>query len=1405
MNKLVLKAKIAYNKAKGARVLNFKKYTMKRYSKSFVPRVLLPLAIAVIGVLSLAHPAQAATYTVTNTNDSGAGSLRQAITDANANSGADQINFSIAGAGQHTITLSTILPAITEQVTINGLSQSGATCNGLSTMPMIVINENSLGSAFVIDTAATGSEVNGLALYNSNNNSPALLVSADDSTVRCNFIGTVDGSTVPASPINGDYLEINGDNTTVGGAAATDFNLILGTGNFGIANYTAGTGKTNTIRNNQIGVGIDGASMPTSAYGGVYIGSVHTSLQISDNVISVPISAIQLSINASGSSNVTINNNMIGTHADGLTAFTGTGLAVELLGDYSTMAITNNVLTSEDVNNVIYTTSGQIDGMTIQDNMINVSADGAASFGVAAGGINNNGTGATDWLIDGNVISSYTQGGILLKNGQDYLITDNIIGMDSAKTACFASQAQAIYMYDDVTDAVVGGTSAANANTICTTTNQDGVYAKLALANNISILRNSIRAGGRAINGSTIALTAPVIKAANVSGGNTEITYDVNVPTGSYRVEFFENPSLVNGNGHPQTTDFIGSTTIVSTGVAQQPTTTITGTGYNYLSATITKTDASADGFSTTSNVGSMSLQATLGATTTDGVSSVEAYTTGHQITQTFTNTGPSSIDAIDFTLSTSTCFTLTGVTTGGDATSAGTYTLGSTSWAGTLDTGQSLVLTLTGDITCSGGNTMSVNHIIASLSNGGAPISLTQANGYSTSDTTSIDYAGTDITVSTTDGLTNIDEGTTGHQVTQTIQNTGPKTLDTIEFSLDSTTCFSITGVSTGGDATSPGSYDDGTNVWTGSLEAGQTLTLTFTGDITCSSGSTMTFTHSVSGIYGDDEQFADSSADDDYTDTTNIISLSADLTVTTDDDMTTILEGTTGHQINQVIANNGPHTVTSIEFSLDATDCFSVTGISVGGDATDTGTYDDGTSTWTGTLEPGQSLILTFTGDLTCNRNNTMTLTHSISALYDGVQSLTDSSGGDDYTDSTSIVGPVADVSVTKTLVNPEDYAPGATLQYTLTLTNNGPQDLDLSAFDGSGMNPFATSLFVDIMPADITLVSGSSTNPDITCTYFAPSAVAGAFLGNHDDGSINLCTYSGAQVLGADQSISTTISVEVANDSDMDFTNHVITGWPQDDPDFGDLQQPFGLNTDIIDYYAENDINNYAQSLPVADFAVSKTLDNPEDAAPGGTLTYSITLHNKGPMALDLADLSALFTDLFPGDALTYVATLTPDVGCIDLGPGSAAYVGPGASNHPNHQMAYCLYTGTSHVVGVGEDFTVQLQFTVNQDAPQEFTNYLVFSSVNTDPDTGLLLGLFTEAEGDILDEISNENFAKYTATRVAQSGGDGDNQSGGQNNSNGLAGTGQNIAIIVGGALLLLVIGGMVLVVNKRRRT
>src|SRR5512144_424980 len=80
------------------------------------------LAGAILAIVAAA--ATADTFTVVNTNDSGAGSLRQAINDANANPGSS-IAFNIPGGGVHTIAGPTALPWLTVPVTIDGTTQPG--------------------------------------------------------------------------------------------------------------------------------------------------------------------------------------------------------------------------------------------------------------------------------------------------------------------------------------------------------------------------------------------------------------------------------------------------------------------------------------------------------------------------------------------------------------------------------------------------------------------------------------------------------------------------------------------------------------------------------------------------------------------------------------------------------------------------------------------------------------------------------------------------------------------------------------------------------------------------------------------------------------------------------------------------------------------------------------------------------------------------------------------------------------------------------------------------------------------------------------------------------------------------------------------------------------------------------
>src|SRR5713226_5661739 len=66
-----------------------------------------------------------ATFTVMNTNDSGLGSLRQAILDANAASGMNTIAFNISGGGVHVIQPASPLAALTHAVVVDGSTQPG--------------------------------------------------------------------------------------------------------------------------------------------------------------------------------------------------------------------------------------------------------------------------------------------------------------------------------------------------------------------------------------------------------------------------------------------------------------------------------------------------------------------------------------------------------------------------------------------------------------------------------------------------------------------------------------------------------------------------------------------------------------------------------------------------------------------------------------------------------------------------------------------------------------------------------------------------------------------------------------------------------------------------------------------------------------------------------------------------------------------------------------------------------------------------------------------------------------------------------------------------------------------------------------------------------------------------------
>lgn len=136
------------------------------------------------------------TFTVTTTNDSGAGSLRQAILDANALAGVDNISFNIAttapgynlaGLGIFTIQPTSALPTITETVIIDATTQSQYVSS-----PVIEIDGSNAGvnsNGFSIGSTGGGSTIKGFAINGYASGSGIAVSTGGQNIIEGNLIG----------------------------------------------------------------------------------------------------------------------------------------------------------------------------------------------------------------------------------------------------------------------------------------------------------------------------------------------------------------------------------------------------------------------------------------------------------------------------------------------------------------------------------------------------------------------------------------------------------------------------------------------------------------------------------------------------------------------------------------------------------------------------------------------------------------------------------------------------------------------------------------------------------------------------------------------------------------------------------------------------------------------------------------------------------------------------------------------------------------------------------------------------------------------------------------------------------------------------------------------------------------
>ncbi|RLS51385.1 MAG: DUF4347 domain-containing protein [Planctomycetota bacterium] len=395
--------------------------------------------VAFSGLLHSEWNALLNTFSVTNTNDSGAGSFRQAILDANALGGTDSISFNISAplvAGAHTINLTSALPSITGTIVIDGTTDSD-----FSGTPIIELNGAGAGvgaNGLRLGTGSSGSTIRGLVINRFADDGIQVDADSTGNFIVGNYIGIdVTGTVVLGNTDDG--IDINGNGNTIGGSTAADRNVVSGNSNHGVR---ISTGSNNVISGNYIDTNATGTSALGNASSGVRIsgGSANNTIggltAGARNIISGNLSnGIQL--DSIGTSNNTVIGNYIGTDVTGSLDLGNVDDGIEIGGSASNNTIGGNTATTRNV-----IAGNDDDGIQIMDlannniiqgNYIGVGANGSTALGNGSDGIeiynaaNNNQIGGSA-AGAGNIIAHSTSRGIKVDNTTANSVGNAILG-----------------------------------------------------------------------------------------------------------------------------------------------------------------------------------------------------------------------------------------------------------------------------------------------------------------------------------------------------------------------------------------------------------------------------------------------------------------------------------------------------------------------------------------------------------------------------------------------------------------------------------------------------------------------------------------------------------------------------------------------------------------------------------------------------------------------------------------------------------------------------------------------------------------------------------------------------------------------------------------------------------------
>ena len=404
--------------------------------------------------------AHAATFTVTNTNDDGPGSFRQAIVASNLNMGpsANVISFNIPGSGIQTIKLNSAPPTVTAAVTIDGTTQPG-----FSGTPLIELDEQTLTLGRPDGDVPPDPNANGLDITAGNSTVRGLRFSRFSGaaiSIRTNGNNVIQGNYIGVDGPNSIAMGVTSSNNTIGGTTPSARNVISNNPFSGIMI----SGTNNVVQGNFIGTDVTGAISKGNAVG--------IEIDGNNNLIGGTATGAGNVISGNGFAGVyitsngnVVQSNRIGTDAAGNAAL-GNGDGINITGNINSGAnnsIKHNLISGNTGQGVYLRGASQ--GTSLIGNLIGVNASATAALanrlGVLIASPNNVIGLAGAASSDMNIIAGNTTDGIVISESNN-LVRGNLIG-NNAVTAIPNGHDGILISRSGNT---IGGTSSFSANVI---------------------------------------------------------------------------------------------------------------------------------------------------------------------------------------------------------------------------------------------------------------------------------------------------------------------------------------------------------------------------------------------------------------------------------------------------------------------------------------------------------------------------------------------------------------------------------------------------------------------------------------------------------------------------------------------------------------------------------------------------------------------------------------------------------------------------------------------------------------------------------------------------------------------------------------------------------------------------